>query len=75
MYPIAYLIQFADGSYQEINGTTDDANRYAALLSEGLGGKALVDALITDDWAAPPNFVVVTHRLFGRPVSSTIRYT
>jgi hypothetical protein len=75
MYAISYLVQHVDGSQQEIHGTAEDAAQFAKLTEQGFTGKALLDALITDDWAVPPSFVVITHRLTGPPVSLSVRYT
>ena len=75
MYAISYLVQYVDGSQQEINGTAEDAAKFAKLTEQGFTGRALLDALVTDDWGVLPSFVVITHRLTGSPVSLSVRYT
>lgn len=45
------------------------------LQAEGYSGRALIDALITDDWGAPPRFVeIVGKGADGKRISLRIPY-
>jgi hypothetical protein len=46
-----------------------------ALRASGLEGKALVHALLSDDWGAPPKFVTLSGTLSnGTAVKESIAY-
>jgi hypothetical protein len=49
-----------DGSLQEWDEADDIVTRLLVLQRDGLRGRALVDQLITDDWAAPPLTVKIS---------------
>jgi hypothetical protein len=60
MHTIKIRVHRVDGSIQDIDGTAAHLVRYRICTEAGMTGKALLDAAITDDWGAPPSFVVVS---------------
>jgi hypothetical protein len=52
---LAYLV---DGSLMELTGE-HWLLKYAALVAQGLTGRALIHALLTDDWGPLPLFVQI----------------
>lgn len=72
---ISYLVTRVDGSQQLIEGESDDLRRFRDLTAQGYTGRRLLDELITDDWGAPPAFVVIsTHPAGGSPIAISVRY-
>lgn len=66
----AYLV---DGSMLDM-GTVPRA-RLARLQREGYAGRELVNALITDDWGAPPRYVELTGAdVAGNPLRVILHY-
>ena len=57
---ISYLVNRVDGSQLDIEGDPRDIARLQQLRIEGYEGRELIDALITDDWGAPPTTVVIS---------------
>ena len=50
---IKVLADLADGSQMRFTGD-QYLSKYKSLAAEGYEGKALIHALLTDDWSAPP---------------------
>jgi hypothetical protein len=72
---ISYLVNRVDGSQQLIEGDPSDLRRFQELTAQGYTGRRLLDELITDDWGAPPAYVIIsTHPDGGAPASISIRY-
>jgi hypothetical protein len=59
MASVQVQVTYADGNSSEDTYASDLLDRYDALTKRGLGGKALVHELLTDDWAAAPRLVVI----------------
>lgn len=52
-------IEFVDGSRSEAQYGPALMERYSELLAQGLGGRRLVNELLTDDWGPPPTSVTL----------------
>ena len=66
----AYLV---DGSVQPLGTDETDAaflSRMRTLEDEGFCGRELIEKLFTDDWGAPPKFVVI----IGDGIERTLKY-
>ena len=50
---IKVLADLADGSQMRFTGD-NYLSKYESLAAQGYEGKALIHALLTDDWGAPP---------------------
>jgi hypothetical protein len=50
---IKVLADLADGSQMRFTGD-HYVSKYKSLVAQGYEGKALIHALLTDDWSAPP---------------------
>jgi hypothetical protein len=50
---IKVLADLADGSQMRFTGD-HYVSKYKSLAAQGYEGKALIHALLTDDWGAPP---------------------
>lgn len=73
--PIKVLIRFVDGSAMERSVDDADLARLVAFERDGLTGKALIHAWLSDDWGAPPTDITiqgVTSR--GQHVNRTLFY-
>jgi len=57
---ITVSIHFVDGGFQELRKGSDFLVRLRSLQARGVEGKALINQLISDDWAAPPSAAVVS---------------
>jgi hypothetical protein len=68
---VKVAIEYADGSYSEDDLPLGILAKYDRLVQQGLDGRALVDKLITDDWASPPVRVVMT--FFGDGGTRTVQ--
>ena len=51
---IQVSIRFVDGSFQEYSESSDFLSKLTELQNQGYEGRELINALITDDWGAPP---------------------
>lgn len=58
---ITVSIRLVDGGFIKYVADEEFLSRLKALERQGLTGKALVNQLISDDWAAPP----LTVQIFG----------
>ena len=47
-------IRFVDGGFQEYSESSDFLSRLTELQNQGYEGRKLINALISDDWGAPP---------------------
>lgn len=75
MDQISYLVTRVDGSQQLIEGDPRDLQLFRDLTAQGYTGRRLLDELITDDWGAPPAYVIISTRpADGAPASISIRY-
>ena len=73
MASIRFQVHRVDGSVQEIEGHSAQLARY--LAADNMTGKALLDHVVTDDWGAPPSYVIVTTVSDGgMPTSLSIPY-
>lgn len=54
---VTVKIWFENGDFSEHAEDEAFLRRYEELRAEGLAGKALVHALVSDDWGAPPRTV------------------
>ena len=68
MTSIKVTVSTVDGGLMEWNEDTSIVSRLNRLRNDGYQGRALVDALITDDWGPPPSHV----RLSGKLDDGTI---
>ncbi len=50
---------FVDGSRHDYEEDQNLMVRLKQLQSQGLEGRKLVDALLTDDWGPPPKWVTI----------------
>lgn len=64
------VIQYADGGLSEHEAPLGILAKHDRLLQQGLTGRALVDGLLGDDWAAPPR--VVTLKFDGEQGPQTV---
>ncbi len=51
---IQVSIRFVDGGFQEYPESSDFLSRLTELQNQGYEGRELINALISDDWGAPP---------------------
>ena len=73
---IQVQIHLVNGGLQEFSEHPSIINRLIDLRNDGLSGKQLVDALISDDWGAPPSSVSLTGTLEdGTRVEEHISYS
>lgn len=76
MSTVNVRVHLVDGGLQEFREGADFLRRLARLEREGLQGRALINALITDDWGAPPVRVVLSGtNLDGVEFTQGIPYT
>lgn len=69
-------IYLVDGGLQELNQVDSLVDRLSSLRHDGYEGRVLVNALITDDWGAPPTGVRIRGTLEnGKIVDEYIPYT
>ncbi|MGD0992877.1 MAG: hypothetical protein ABR998_10435 [Gemmatimonadales bacterium] len=67
--------RLADGGAQDWVFGPEFLTKLAALDARGLTGKGLIEALLTDDWAAPPVTIKISWiRADGRRAVRTITY-
>lgn len=59
---VKVAIHYVDGSYSEHDEELGILARHDRLVHAGKGGKALIDELLSDDWAAPPRKVTLSFR-------------
>lgn len=59
-HAVRVTASLVDGGAMDWTFGPNFLTRMERLSREGLTGKLLVDALITDDWAAPPSVVTVS---------------
>ena len=60
---IQVSISFTDGDFQEYAESSDFLSRLTELQNQGYEGKKLINALISDDWGAPPLVVQIKGRV------------
>lgn len=70
---VTISIHFNNGGFDQWVDSPALLTKLEALRSRGLDGKALVHALLTDDWAAPPSFVVISNDATGDEVTIVYR--
>jgi len=64
-----------DGSYTEWNEPLGILAKHDRLVHEGLSGKALIHALLHDDWGPPPTRVTLSYPgVDGKPIEIVIPY-
>lgn len=51
---VTVAVNLVDGSYTEWNEPLGILAKHDRLVHEGLSGKALIHALLSDDWGPPP---------------------
>jgi hypothetical protein len=72
---ITVSVKTVDGGKQEWTEGDPFYRRFLSLRDSGLSGKALVDALLSDDWGAPPVSVLLAGKLEdGTQIEESIRY-
>jgi hypothetical protein len=75
MSSIRVVASLVNDDEQDFAFGDDFLRKLAALEARGLKGKALINDLITDDWAAPPNFITITgSHPDGRRINRVISY-
>jgi hypothetical protein len=68
-------IRFVDGGFQEYSESSDFLLRLTELQNQGHEGRALINALISDDWGAPPLCVQIKGKgLNGSEIDLQITY-
>lgn len=69
------VAKLVDGGQQEFHAGPDFLSKLHALESKGVEGKALIHALLTDDWGAPPLLISVSGTAAdGSAINITIPY-
>ncbi|MEJ1164736.1 hypothetical protein V9K97_13600 [Variovorax sp. CCNWLW186] len=72
---VTVTIEFVDGSYATNEHPALILATHDKLLQRGLKGRDLIDALLTDDWAAPPRKVTLGFLSEGKPQEIALFYT
>ena len=68
-------VNLVDGSYTEWDEPLVILAKHDKLVHDGLSGKALIHALLTDDWGPPPVRVTLScPGVDGKPVKIVIPY-
>lgn len=68
-------VNTVDGGVQDWTESDSILDKLARLRSDGLEGRDLVHALLTDDWGAPPQGVSITGTTDdGRVINEYIPY-
>jgi hypothetical protein len=57
---VKVYVKFADGGARDWQTPQQILATYSKLHGDGLSGKKLIDELFSDDWAAPPQLVVLS---------------
>ena len=71
---IHVVVRCTDNSIQEWEEGEDLVAKLESLQGQGFEGRALIDRLLTDDWAAPPLFVTLSGTVRGASISVRIPY-
>jgi hypothetical protein len=76
MNRVTVLARLVDGGIQDFEFGPEFLDHLRALRAEGLTGKRLIHALITDDWGPPPRMVEISGTTTkGEYVNVTIHYS
>ena len=60
MGTVTVTARLVDGSIEPFEFDADFLTQLSELQAQGLTGKRLIHALITDDWGAPPLYVEIS---------------
>lgn len=75
MSAVTVAIRFVDGGYTEYRQPLGILATHDRLVHDGLTGKALIDALLGNDWGPPPVTVTLNSAgSNGKPVEIVIAY-
>jgi hypothetical protein len=75
MSAVNVSIRLVDGSLREYDTGPDLLVDLAALQVQGLAGRRLIHALLSDDWSPPPVYVDISgDAADGRPINERIPY-
>jgi len=69
---ITVSIRLVDGGLQEFREGPGFLERLRSLQARGVQGKALIEQLISDDWAAAPEVVIISGVADGEPIDDIV---
>ena len=75
MNTLTITIRHVDGSLTPPRNEPESIlHKLKALQDRGLEGKRLINELLTDDWAAPPQVVHISGVVDGKRVDISLHY-